>query len=56
MNLISKILQASNIINKSAIKGSGNWIILSSDLQKAFIDLERPESRKRKILKIFDYE
>jgi hypothetical protein len=56
MNLISKILQASNIINKSARKGSSNWIISSPALQKALLDLERPEIRKKKILKIFDYE
>jgi hypothetical protein len=56
MNLISKILKASNVINMAARKGPSNWIISSPYLQKAFLDLERPEIRKSKILKIFDYE
>lgn len=56
MNLISKILKASNVINKKARTGSANYAVLSDDTKKAIDRLLKQLKRKEKILNIFNGE
>jgi hypothetical protein len=54
-NLIDKIVEASNIIHKSSLRGSANYIMTSlevADIMEAA--LFRNKRRKKKINKIFN--
>jgi|LakMenEpi03Aug12_release.lakeMendotaPanAssembly.Ray.scaffolds.fasta_scaffold640406_2 hypothetical protein len=48
-NLMSKILQASNLINKSSMRGSANHLVVSSYVADKWSDLFKSEKRKEKI-------
>jgi len=48
-NLMSKILQASNLINKSSMRGSANHLVVSSYVADKWSDIFKSEKRKEKI-------
>ena len=54
-NLLKKINEASNLISRVALKGSGQFIICSSQLTEAILNLDpayRKEIRKKKLEQI----
>jgi Zn-dependent peptidase ImmA (M78 family) len=48
-DLIGKILQASNVIAKSANRGSANHLVISSFIAEKWSDIFKNEKRKEKI-------
>jgi hypothetical protein len=48
-NLMSKILQASNLIHKSSMRESANHLVVSSYVADKWSDLFKSEKRKEKI-------
>jgi len=52
--LVNKIMLAANKIAKEARKGSGDFMIVSKEVQEAINELDKMEQRKNKLKKIIN--
>jgi len=53
-NLIDKIFEASKIIHDKALRGDGNYVIVSSKVAEMVDNLDIKKLRKKKLKKIFE--
>jgi hypothetical protein len=50
--LLKKIIKASNLIHDRSLKGSANFIIVSSELAEIIENLDIKKHRKKKLIEI----
>jgi len=55
-SLVSKLLEAANKIHKSTLSGTGNFMVASPYFSNIITGQLRKESRKEKIISIFNEE
>ena len=53
-SLVDKLLEASQKINKSSLRGSGNYITVNATIYEIINKLERQKNRKTKIKRLFN--